>query len=273
MKKTVAILCISAFVIAANAEISNEKNTFQGKQTAGYVIKEGSQKGTFTFINTQTEVEHQVIEDAAELIRDDLRIKVITKKTEAGDAAKLVRDSEGVLGVVVVADDVMPALLVAPEDGWAIVNVRKLSVGLTTKNAREKFLAIRVKHELVRAFAAVAGGLGSMYPGNIMSATSLSELEMASNASLPVDTKTAVERFLKSRGYSPALRLPYRKACQEGWAPEPTNEFQRVIWEKVKAEQSEKPTNPIKILPGDKVQVAMSPYDLTKGRITFRYKS
>lgn len=29
----------------------------------------------------------------------------------------------------------------------------------------------------------------------------------------------------------------------------------------------------IKILPGDKVQVTMSPYDLTKGRITFRYKA
>ncbi len=28
----------------------------------------------------------------------------------------------------------------------------------------------------------------------------------------------------------------------------------------------------IKILPGDKVKVAMSPYDLTKGRITYRYK-
>lgn len=28
----------------------------------------------------------------------------------------------------------------------------------------------------------------------------------------------------------------------------------------------------IKILPGDKVQVEMSPYDLNKGRITFRYK-
>ena len=28
----------------------------------------------------------------------------------------------------------------------------------------------------------------------------------------------------------------------------------------------------IKILPGDKVSVEMSPYDLTKGRITFRYK-
>lgn len=28
----------------------------------------------------------------------------------------------------------------------------------------------------------------------------------------------------------------------------------------------------IKLLPGDKVRVEMSPYDLTKGRITFRYK-
>ncbi len=28
----------------------------------------------------------------------------------------------------------------------------------------------------------------------------------------------------------------------------------------------------IKILPGDKVSVEMSPYDLSKGRITYRYK-
>ena len=31
-------------------------------------------------------------------------------------------------------------------------------------------------------------------------------------------------------------------------------------------------TNFIKILPGDKVRVEMSPYDLSKGRIVFRYK-
>lgn len=28
----------------------------------------------------------------------------------------------------------------------------------------------------------------------------------------------------------------------------------------------------IKILPGDRVAIEMSPYDLTKGRITYRYK-
>lgn len=29
----------------------------------------------------------------------------------------------------------------------------------------------------------------------------------------------------------------------------------------------------IRIIPGDKVKVAMSPYDLTKGRIVFRYNN
>jgi translation initiation factor IF-1 len=28
----------------------------------------------------------------------------------------------------------------------------------------------------------------------------------------------------------------------------------------------------IRILPGDKVKVELSPYDLTRGRITYRYK-
>lgn len=31
--------------------------------------------------------------------------------------------------------------------------------------------------------------------------------------------------------------------------------------------------NYIKILPGDKISVEMSPYDLNRGRITFRYKN
>lgn len=30
--------------------------------------------------------------------------------------------------------------------------------------------------------------------------------------------------------------------------------------------------NYIKILPGDRVRIEMSPYDLTKGRIAYRYK-
>ena len=56
----------------------------------------------------------------------------------------------------------------------------------------------------------------------------------------------------KARGIIPGKRAVYQKACEEGWAPAPTNDVQRAIWEKVKAEQSEKPSNPIRILPGQK---------------------
>ena len=40
----------------------------------------------------------------------------------------------------------------------------------------------------------------------------------------------------------------YKKACEEGWAPNPTNEFQKAIWDKV----HELPTEPIKIKPEEK---------------------
>ena len=243
MKMIFAILLACVLATSACGEEQDGTTAFRRRQSAGYVVKEGSQKGTFTFINTQKEVANQDIEAAAEIIRDDLRIKVATKEAISSDAASLVRDSEGTLGVVIVADDTTPQLLVAPEDGWAVVNVRKLSAGLQTQSAREKFLPNRVKYALIRAFAAVSGGMGSMYPGNLMSATNLNELDMASTATLPVDTKTAVERFLKSRGYSPSIRVPYRKACQEGWAPAPTNDVQRAIWDKVHSI----PATPMKI--------------------------
>ena len=46
---------------------------------------------------------------------------------------------------------------------------------------------------------------------------------------------------------SPAIVSTYLKACEEGWAPTPTNEYQKAIWEQVKADKERGPTNPIKI--------------------------
>ena len=42
------------------------------------------------------------------------------------------------------------------------------------------------------------------------------------------------------------LSLPRRSAA-EGWASEPTNDYQRVIWERAKAEQKQEPTKGLKI--------------------------
>jgi hypothetical protein len=53
--------------------------------------------------------------------------------------------------------------------------------------------------------------------------------------------------YLKSLGVTPAEMTTYRKACREGWAPAPTNDIQKAIWEQVKADKERGPTNPLKI--------------------------
>jgi translation initiation factor IF-1 len=83
--------------------------------------------------------------------------------------------------------------------------------------------------------------------------------------------------------YSPKLNLQ-----GEGMAKEEVLEFTGVVTEllpnamfRVKLENNHEilahtagkmRKNRIRVLAGDKVNVEMTPYDLTKGRITFRYK-
>ena len=51
------------------------------------------------------------------------------------------------------------------------------------------------------------------------------------------------------RGVQSARFTTYRQACREGWAPAPTNDLQKAIWEEVKADKERGPTNPITITP------------------------
>lgn len=76
-----------------------------------------------------------------------------------------------------------------------------------------------------------------------------------------------LEDRLKNRGFSiDGLVLESLPACL--FTVELSNGY------KVLAHLSGKiRRNHIKIMPGDKVSVEMSPYDLTKGRITFRHRA
>ena len=46
-----------------------------------------------------------------------------------------------------------------------------------------------------------------------------------------------ISHALPQMGIPQIRRVSYKNACEEGWAPAPTNEFQKAIWEKVKAEK------------------------------------
>ena len=150
--------------------------------------------------------------------------------------------------IAVTAKDGVPALLCAPEEFWAQVNV----AALKADNPDEIKFKNRVVKEMWRALGYAMGcGNSNAQPCVMCEVTSLKDLDEAPRTMGPeASGKTDLNGRL--RGCKITQFVSYRRACSEGWAPEPTNDVQRAIWEQAKAEKSEKPSNPIKIKPGQK---------------------
>ena len=54
-------------------------------------------------------------------------------------------------------------------------------------------------------------------------------------AGVPPDVFPRMLHYIGALGIRPVVQATYKKACQEGWAPAPTNDVQKAIWEKVHA--------------------------------------
>ena len=69
------------------------------------------------------------------------------------------------------------------------------------------------------------------------------DLDKILNEGMAFDALGGIMNNLRTLGVTQPHKTTYRKACMEGWAPAPTNDYQKVIWEELHA----KPTNPLKI--------------------------
>ena len=206
------------------------------------IPKPGSQKGKVAIINTQDVVPEAALKSLAADNAKLSGLNIVYEKSAAGAADALKAASKADIAIVVVADDKTPALLSAVEDGWAVVNVKKLEKGLNTPEDKEKFFNARCQKEILRAFVSIGGGLTSQYPGNILAVTRIEDLDLCETF-IPVDRLQVMTQHLSKRGVSPLVMAHYRQACKQGWAPAPTNDAQRAIWNKVHAT----PDKPIKI--------------------------
>ena len=216
----------------------------------GRVEKPGAMQGRIMILDAQKAIGPKDIETALDAFGPSLRkFDVVVRRVAPGlDFAAMKRSNGATIAVILVDDDVTPSLLVAPDDQWAAMNVRRFGKNLLTPAAREKFFASRCRKGLIRAFAAAAGGLGSTFPDNVMDVASVEELDLCEEF-LPYDKFAVIKHCFKQVGLKPRHIVSYAKACREGWAPAPTNDVQRAIWEKAKADKERGPSNPIKIDP------------------------
>ena len=216
----------------------------QMKKTGGMIRERGSAKGSFIVLNSQNLVPSVTLSRAMETIDKWMLMQTSVKELTGvgiGNIVESIRKSGGVLGVAIVDDASLPGFMVAPEDGWAIVNVKKLA----KDNPKPEVLAARVRKETLRAFAFVSGGAyqakGCPLMRDVKSVADIDALQER----FGLDTVSHVRSSAPFYGLVPWYQTTYLKACEEGWAPAPTNEFQKAIWDKVHA----MPTEPIKIKP------------------------
>ncbi len=205
------------------------------KVTGGRITKPGTQRGEITCVDCQKSAETAWLEESVAYFAKCSRFKV-TLAEGAFDIQK--PQVKGSLSIFVVDDANLPALLAAPDDRWALVNVARL------RSDKEPFFKARVQKELSRAFSILCGAFTSTFPQSLPGAiTRAEDLDAYVDPSIPMDVISHFAKYAKAFGVTPAVVTTYRNACKQGWAPAPTNDVQKAIWD----EMRQIPTKPIKI--------------------------
>lgn len=220
-----------------------EKDRLRYQHTGGMIEKPDAVKGFVAIIDTQSLMSRSNIVAAVEQVGDDVKafdIRIFRMPPAA--PAELKGKCKADRAVIIVDNDTDPSLIAAPDDGWALCNVRPLAQSLKTPAVREKFLDARCRKQFLRAFVMACSGAASSYPNNIMDVSKVEDLDLRKEF-VPFDKFQAMGRMLRQGGLRPRQFRPYIRACQEGWAPAPTNDVQKAIWDKVHAI----PEKPMKI--------------------------
>ena len=177
-----------------------------------------------------------------EVFADLSKMSVVVEKTPAKDgecqfkAAKARREATKAAYTLLVVDceKGQSAVAVFPEDRIAVVNAALLKGG-NDPLAPE----VRVVKELWRGLGFVSGiGYAPFQNDVLQPVYSVAELDaLVYQVMQPLHFQKmykGMERFGVKRG----RHIPYRVAVLEGWAASPTNEYQKIVWNEVKAWQA-----------------------------------
>ena len=217
----------------------------RARRHGGMVAKQGSKQGRVVFVNEQQQVPSKDLESVAETIRlrDRINVEFIAgageKTTPMNAASKKAAIGADVVIFLTECDQCETMMLAAPEGAWSMVNALSVCKGAGNDDIKKS----RMVKMTERGFYCAAGAMNSQYPNSLMSAVSKpTDLDKLSTEP-PVDVITRTLESLSSIGVTQQIYSTYKKACEEGWAPPPTNDVQRAIWDKVHAI----PANPMKI--------------------------
>ena len=236
------VICVAAF--ASFSAIGESKTNVVPRQhnipeavlrkTGGIVEKKGL--GKIVIVNCQSRITESLVKDRMERLARLMKCAFEFRNGTWNISAPNASDAN--IAIYIVDDPKLPMSLVAAEAGWGVVNTVGLEFG-------ERF-----SRQLTRVFALTAGAMCSMNVHSPMQPlTKVEDLDKLLSDNIMRDMIDAIRHNMRSRGITQNTVSSYLKACEQGWAPAPTNDVQRAIWEQVRADKERGPAKPILILP------------------------
>ena len=246
MRSVFVIAAISAALMSlAASETTPRKVRPRGiAKPSGGIVERAYQGKVLRIYNVQSTVSADVVGKTVldARLSAQLPIEVVPQdKTEdvatIATASKLANvENVGAALVMTDAPD-LPFIISSPDSRWAILNVAKIGGGEEKVESRfRKLLWNGIAHALG---AGSTGEKGCVLQGF----STVNDLDgiIASDPS-PMAHNTMIE-VAKSHGIGMISFASYRTACKQGWAPTPTNDVQKAIWDEVHAI----PATPMKI--------------------------
>lgn len=187
-------------------------------------------QGKVVIVNCQKKIADKEIDEKMEQLKKVLRVgfDLRTGSWKMGEGIP----ADANVALFIVEDKSLPISLIAPEAKWGVLNVAEIDSGA------------RFGKAFTRASILTFGAGVSQFKGSVMqTVTKPDDLDKILSDGVAFDALTSLMQNLKNIGVTQAKKTSYRKACMEGWAAAPTNDYQKVVWEEVHA----KPTKPMKI--------------------------
>ena len=241
------LVALSASILFAEANKDKVKQLEERdkrimEKHGGFIMRPGTPSGKILVINAQKSVPFSDLKKIGEQISVKVRGVVDYAETDSVDIASADQKRKLMnadIAVFIIDDQKLPMSLIAVESQWGFCNIAPLKDGVKDSNQ----LTLRASAQFARVFGMICGGVSSQFNSRIMNdIRKPSDLDGVV-AELPVDITAKFVPYLDKRGIRPEKKTVYRRACQEGWAPQPTNSFQKAVWDEVHS----LPTKPITI--------------------------
>ena len=214
------------------------------KKTGGFIHQDA--EGPQTLLVDARQKPTLTLDEVARVYKLATHLEAQVAKEVRGDARplafakKMLAERKPLMLIAIIeGSDDLPALSVYPEERIGIVNADKLKGG-----DDPSLPEMRVSKEVWRAIGFV-GGLGfSPAENDIMQPIyTIKELDANRYPFIQPMNMARMQGMWKRFGVKKERRIPYRVDVQEGWAAQPTNDYQKAIWDEVRA----LPEKPMKI--------------------------